>query len=345
MLAQNWEEFAHLIPDSEELLISPKLDGIRCIVAWDSRSKSPVFLSRKGTVFECADHLVPFLKPLFLDDPTLVLDGELYNHSLLALDFEMLSGAVKTTRAHVTPEVAAVQKQLQYHVFDVMHSKHLASLAKRGEKVPPQFAPSTNTAVTAGMACEGSGMHVPFSARYATLKTKIIPMVVRSAAKQATKRGATTAAAAAAAVPIVLVPHVPTKKARIKADLDKALARRYEGLMVRRRGAGYAFGKRSPYLLKYKVMKDAEYEIVGFVEGKGKLANSLGAMLCQTKDGTRFTVSPSITEDMRRQVWRKQQAYLGKMLTVQFQGLSVHGVPRFPIGKGVRGLRDGSDWV
>ena len=31
MLAQNWEQWAHLVPESEELLISPKLDGVRCV--------------------------------------------------------------------------------------------------------------------------------------------------------------------------------------------------------------------------------------------------------------------------------------------------------------------------
>eukprot|EP00658_Telonema_sp_P-2_P066016 TRINITY_DN55131_c0_g1_i1.p1 TRINITY_DN55131_c0_g1~~TRINITY_DN55131_c0_g1_i1.p1 ORF type:complete len:215 (+),score=35.33 TRINITY_DN55131_c0_g1_i1:218-862(+) len=60
------------------------------------------------------------LKPFFKRDPDLVLDGELYAHQHFK-DFQEVFSAVRTSREHRTPEVHALQKQLEYHIFDMMY--------------------------------------------------------------------------------------------------------------------------------------------------------------------------------------------------------------------------------
>ncbi|EAN96701.1 DNA ligase, putative, partial [Trypanosoma cruzi] len=66
MLARNFEKESDTIDDDAVLFVSPKLDGVRCIVAWNVRERRPCFFSRSGTLFECCDHRIePSLRPLF----------------------------------------------------------------------------------------------------------------------------------------------------------------------------------------------------------------------------------------------------------------------------------------
>nr|CCC91231.1 putative DNA ligase [Trypanosoma congolense IL3000] len=115
MLARSYDKEVDKISDRDELYVSPKLDGVRCVVAWNVRSNGLSFFSRSGTLFECCDHIERQLKPLFKRDNTLVLDGELYIHK--AADFEQLMSTVRTMRCNRTPEIEKLQKKLQYHVL------------------------------------------------------------------------------------------------------------------------------------------------------------------------------------------------------------------------------------
>eukprot|EP00388_Colpodella_angusta_P019992 GDKJ01049931.1.p1 GENE.GDKJ01049931.1~~GDKJ01049931.1.p1 ORF type:complete len:220 (+),score=-6.81 GDKJ01049931.1:39-662(+) len=144
------------------------------------------------------------------------------------------------------------------------------------------------------------------------------------------------------AVPFKAITSIP----EAFAARDEYMADGYEGAMLRRDGAPYAHGKRSAHLLKLKCMRDAEYQIVGTLEGQGKMANSLGAFVCQTSAGATFTVAPSIDEDSRRALWLKAQTLIGSALTVQFQELSSQGIPRFPVGKAIRGASmEATTWL
>ncbi|ESS64406.1 DNA ligase [Trypanosoma cruzi] len=329
MLARNFEKESDTIDDDAVLFVSPKLDGVRCIVAWNVRERRPCFFSRSGTLFECCDHRIePRLRPLFEKDPNLVLDGELYNHNVD--DFEQLISAIRTTRDRRTPAIAKLQEQLQYHAFDIMYASKFPDMSV-----------------------------VPFSERHKHLGRLIHGL--------ASSKGQVQEKA------VVLVPAAQVKKADIPRLLRLSLADGYEGIIVRRDGVvsargenncsrsgtsrgvnksssrglvvGYAYGARSPNLLKYKVMQDDEYVIVSGVEGRGKWKGCLGAFVCRTKRGHQFTVAPATTEQRKKDMWQRLAQYKGKMLTVQYQELSANGVPRFPIGKCVRGAKSGKDWI
>jgi len=113
----------------------------------------------------------------------------------------------------------------------------------------------------------------------------------------------------------------------------------YEGSMIRNAKGGYQHNRRSPDLQKYKSFLDAEFEIVGAYQNKGKMENQC-TFLCKTEDGTEFGVKPMGTEAQREQYWTDFQAgkLTGKMLTVKFfeWTTSENPVPRFPVGVCVR---------
>lgn len=373
MLAKNFESERYKISPEEDLFLSPKLDGIRCVVSYNCKTGKLLFFSRAGTLFECCDFIEPALLPLFNDDPELVLDGELYNDStneaklnavrggsadesrgtsLLSayraillrckrqpqggVSFDALASAVRTSREKRSPETLRLQSRLQYHVFDVLYSNKLNGNSSRA-----------------------------FSDRY-----KLIQKLFKNIAKQANV-SVTVGGMRVTVVPRAWIRCVPVIRCRlvdVNDHLVEALALGFEGLMIRRNslkgarceGSGcsckdstgvYAFGQRSSTLLKYKLMQDSEFVIVGALEGKGKLRGCLGAFLCrsQKKPELTFSVAPAAAQDRKREMWlrykEKKSEFVGKMLTVQFQELTGDGVPRFPVGKCIRGSKSRSDWI
>lgn len=110
----------------------------------------------------------------------------------------------------------------------------------------------------------------------------------------------------------------------------------YEGLMARPLDGAYEY-KRSNNLLKLKEFEDAEFEIIGGEEGRGKLQGHLGAFICVTENGTEFKVKMSGETSNLKKYWENLETHKGDMLTVKFQGLTgKNKVPRFPVGKVIR---------
>ncbi|GET89497.1 DNA ligase, putative [Leishmania tarentolae] len=334
MLAQRWELVADELMKSSHgesdattgkhlLLASPKIDGIRCMIGYNEKLREVQFFSRGGIVLECCHGLVPQLLPLFEEDPTLMLDGELFAPEC---NFEQLNGLVrrlsKTSNAKI---MEAQARLLEYFAFDIMYSAKLSSVS------------------------------APFDERYMLLK-KLIPVcgakrisnyvhddtrkkVIRA------KHGGATTAADGQAVKIYHVPAAQVHPSDMEDVLNEACSQGFEGVMIRLPKFPYEHGKRSFGLLKYKQMHDAEFKIVGFVPGEGKFKNGLGAFICTTKDGKHFHTPPKVSYKRRVELWGHRQEYLGKYLTVQYQELSSQNVPRFPIAKAIRGGEDKRDWL
>jgi DNA ligase-1 len=107
----------------------------------------------------------------------------------------------------------------------------------------------------------------------------------------------------------------------------------FEGAMIKSPLGLYEFGKRSNNVLKLKSMHDTEFKIVGYQEGKGKLAGAVGALVCVTDTGEIFTVKLAWPESELRSLWANPFVLVGKYVTVKYQSLSeTTGIPRFPIG-------------
>lgn len=133
--------------------------------------------------------------------------------------------------------------------------------------------------------------------------------------------------------------QLPTYVVESREDLENAfhacLEAGYEGAMYRNMDTEYEH-KRSPGLLKVKVMQDAEFMIIGVLEGNGKLSGHAGSFVCQTKDGHEFKAKLKGELDNLKEYFVNINKYVGKALTVQFQGLTPDGVPRFPVGLHIR---------
>lgn len=98
----------------------------------------------------------------------------------------------------------------------------------------------------------------------------------------------------------------------------------FEGIVLRH-PEEYFNMKRSNALLKYKLFKECDLEIVGFEEGVNKFENSLGALVCagvidgekiETKVGTGF-------DDLTRErIWRSREQYLNRVAEIKYQELT-----------------------
>ena len=123
----------------------------------------------------------------------------------------------------------------------------------------------------------------------------------------------------------------------MKQLFSKYIEQDYEGIMLRNVGSPYE-QKRSYNLLKYKEFNEDEYKIVGYEEGRGLLAGTVGSFICELPDGQTFKAKlkgQNVTE-LLKEYFEKPTLFMGKQLTVQYQGLSKDNVPRFPVGKIIR---------
>ncbi len=96
--------------------IQPKLDGVRCVFTKDGA------YSRTGKEFKNVDHIKKALKNFFNNNPTFILDGELYNHGLKD-DFEKIISLVRKTKPTDEHKQEAAEL-IQYHVYDIANLAH-----------------------------------------------------------------------------------------------------------------------------------------------------------------------------------------------------------------------------
>ena len=113
-----------------------------------------------------------------------------------------------------------------------------------------------------------------------------------------------------------------------------------EGIIIRGLNCYYqpslGTAKRSLSLRKYKSFDDNEYEIIDADLDPG-VDSEFFVWLVKTENGDIFRVKPTGTREARRNYYTDYKSYIGKLLKVKYQGLSKEdGVPRFPIGIGIR---------
>lgn len=109
---------------------------------------------------------------------------------------------------------------------------------------------------------------------------------------------------------------------------EKCVSQGYEGVIIRNLKGTYEKGFRSSNLIKLKVFNDAEFKITDVIEASGRDAGT-AIFVCECKGGY-FNVKPQGTRELRKEYFDNQDKLIGKMVTVQYQGLSDEGIPRFP---------------
>ena len=132
--------------------------------------------------------------------------------------------------------------------------------------------------------------------------------------------------------------HIAAHVAQLMGHYDYFRKAGYEGAMARQLHLPYEH-KRSDQLLKLKDFQDAEFKIIGVEEGRGKLKGHVGAFICEVPVGdTLATCAVKLAGDtsVLAQAWQQPDKWIGKMLTVKYQGRTAAGVLRFPVGLRLR---------
>ena len=123
---------------SKPVFIQPKLDGVRCLIQYDSDpthefhncSRVEAY-SRTGKLWKNIDHILKELEPFFERFPNVILDGELYNHDLRD-DFEKIISLVRKTKPTDEDRLEA-SKKTQFHCYDVIfEDKNVPYERRRG---------------------------------------------------------------------------------------------------------------------------------------------------------------------------------------------------------------------
>ena len=130
---------------------------------------------------------------------------------------------------------------------------------------------------------------------------------------------------------IKIIPQIPIKsKDDLKRFLDEVEQKGGEGVVVRDPNTPY-IGKRTSKALKVKRFHDAECEIVGYTEGRGKYRGKVGAIVCALQDGTHFKIGSGLSK-----AFRENPPKIGTIITFKYKELTKRGKPRFPIFLRVR---------
>ena len=91
--------------------IQPKLDGVRCYITKDGA------FSRNHKQLHNCKHILTELKPLFADNPSVILDGELYNHKFKN-NFNKIISLVRKQKPTQQDKFEAAS-YLQFHCYDL----------------------------------------------------------------------------------------------------------------------------------------------------------------------------------------------------------------------------------
>ena len=132
-------------------------------------------------------------------------------------------------------------------------------------------------------------------------------------------------------VPTFIMHHMSDFRRRFQECIEQG----YEGIMIRSMTGCYRRNGRSKDLLKYKEFVEDEFLISGFKEGEGREKGSI-VWICRTTAGKEFSVRPRGSLEYRRSLFQDANAYIGRYLTVIYQELTEHDIPRFPVGKAIR---------
>jgi DNA ligase 1 len=123
-----------------------------------------------------------------------------------------------------------------------------------------------------------------------------------------------------------------------------AIEQGYEGCMYRNRQGVYQGGVRSKYLLKVKTFDDKEFKCIGFTDGDGKNVGAVTWICSLHEDAAiigyvpnfksntdlgQFKADPVGDYDLRYEMFKEGDKYMGLELTVKFQGTTEKGIPCF----------------
>jgi len=115
--------------------------------------------------------------------------------------------------------------------------------------------------------------------------------------------------------------------------VERFLKEGFEGGILRNHEGIYNWGHRSSDLLKMKKFQDEEFEVVSYMDGKGKDKGRV-IWICRNNDGTdnTFKARPRGTMEQRAEWFNHGDKFINKLLTVRFQRRTEANLPFLPVG-------------
>ena len=104
---------------------------------------------------------------------------------------------------------------------------------------------------------------------------------------------------------------------------SKLLNNGAEGVMLHRKDAHFNTG-RTGNLLKLKPFQDAEAQVIGYSQGKGKYSGRLGALVVKLGNGVEFKIGSGLSDKVR-----SDPPPIGAWVTFRYSGFTKYGKPRF----------------
>lgn len=303
MLASDYRKVGHRI--QYPCFTSVKYDGVRCVAKCVQKLSGVDILleSRTGQQYDIP-HIKEALRAVM--KPGEVLDGEIYKHGYVLQD---IVSAVK--RTDTQKEVDKTKRAMDKLSKDCPQEEETAALAEYDEALKihalrPQLEfhvfdmPSEDTfAVRVRLLHEYFARRVPFND------------------------------------PVLVVTwyEIAHNEEEMKAQHKDAVAKGYEGIMLRNYQGVYESGKRSADLQKYKEFLDSEFEIVGWTTDK----EGLIVFQCQNDlNDKQFSVIIGTQEQKATWVSIADQ-FVGKQITVKYQSRYKDTLlPQFPTGAAIR---------
>ena len=156
-----------------------------------------------------------------------------------------------------------------------------------------------------------------------------------------------TFAGVAEHIEVLPVLYIGDDTSEVITWLNKVTARGGEGVMLNLASAEYVWG-RTWNLMKVKKFTSLDLEIVGFEEGEGRLAGTLGAILVRYKNGNVVKVGSGFSDELRNMIWDHQDKCLGAICEIQYfeETTNADGGEslRFPIFKDFRSDKTEADF-
>jgi len=250
-------------------------------------------LSRKNTFITSCLH-INMLTSLLPDG--VKLDGELYVENI---GFQIINGM--TRQFNVTPKHYA----LKYHIFDMLDLEN--NFQTRINQVQLYIEQMFTNYLFIKQMYEA---HVPFNTQETYRQFSIY-----SPSNQ---------------FPIELVPT--TFSQNLTPSYAKELLNqhntKYEGVILRTLDTPYQLNQRSSSLLKLKLFKDKEFEIIDIEPRK----NYTCVFVCRHPSGESFRVTPSTTNSRKSTILINKDNYIGKWLKVKYDSTTNSGIPRNAVG-------------
>ena len=121
---------------------------------------------------------------------------------------------------------------------------------------------------------------------------------------------------------------VPASYPTIKELHDKCVSVGHEGVMVKDLDAPYRFG-RGYEVMKLKDFHDTDVKIIRVEEGTGKFKGMCGSLVVDYK-GVEVGVGSGLDDQLRNEIWRSAESFVGRMVEVRYQEVTPDGSLRFP---------------